>query len=90
MNHVEYGSADYLLGLLRLAESNDKHFNPGYYRWRLGSYHYFKLKNEYEAKYGEAVQTEYDTVPVIFGVTVEIDYTNINTVELWKNITNDL
>ena len=87
---IKYGSADYLLGLLRLAESKDKHFNPGDYKWKLGAYHYFMLKNEYDAKFGEAVQTEYDAVPMIFGVPVEVNYDSVHTVELWKNITNDL
>ena len=79
----------YLLGLVKLAQERDIHFNPGYYRWKLGAYHYYNLKNDYEATYGK-IQPEEDCIPMIFEIPVEVEYSNILAIELWQNITNDL
>jgi hypothetical protein len=88
MSDIEYGSAEYLLGLVKLAEKRDKHFNPDNYKWVLGAYHYHRLKNDYEAKFG--VESSDDEIPLIFNIPVEIDTCRITKIELWQNITNEL
>lgn len=74
-----------LQNIANYARYKDKFFDPENYKWVLGRNIILKLKAE-----TGAVIVNWDTFSTLFGIPIEFDHVNPDTMELWKNITLDL
>ena len=71
--------------IAEIAKYKDEFFNPYNYKWILGRNIVLKLKAE-----TDAIILNSDEFITLFGIKVEFDHVNPDTMELWKNITLDL
>lgn len=84
------GSAKHLQLLRLLAKERTElagyTFRESDYRWRLG----IAVLSDLQIKNRIYMRQEFDTVPMLFGIAVDVDYVNPDNVQLWENIVNKL
>lgn len=75
--------------MLIQAHRRDEWFDEGHYKWKIG----INILNALELKtcfYNSTLMHDKDDPTILYGIVVEIDFVNTFTVELWKNITDEL
>ena len=71
-----------------MKDQRRENFDPGEYKWVLGTSVVSELTNTVISRYQTAMS--FDKPRALFGIEVETDYKNKDTIALYENITNKI
>ena len=65
-------------------DSDGLGFNPENYLWKIGGYVSFLFNNYQKVILGDEDWVDFDEMPTLFGINIEFDPVNPNTLKLYK------